>query len=178
MSIEINLIHGSKSRKNTLLNKIAAIRVFSLSFLFIVSFSSIVLFMLIALSPLPSLQQREKEEAKTLSLFNEKIVKVLLTKERVNHITTVLNTRPVYAETLQKMTAQVPGDIVVDSVKVVGSKIEMNVSSGTLVNLDMFQANMLQLNKKEKRFKKIILTGLTLDADTGKYILSLELDSV
>lgn len=178
MSTEINLLRGKKSRRNALLNKLAMLRMVSLSFLFIVSFSSIVLFMLIALSPLPSLQQRESEESKTMSFFDQKIAKILLTKERITHINGIIKTRPAYAETLQHIRAQVPEDLVVDSVKLVGNKIEVNVSGKTLEKLDSFSTNILKMNGKEKRFKRIMLTGLTLDTDTGRYVMSLELDNV
>jgi hypothetical protein len=178
MSNEINLLRGSKSHKNTLLNKLSVIRMFSLSFLFLVSFSSIVLFISIALSPLPSLQKRETDEAKSLSLFNEKIVKILLTKERVANITKILKNRPVYTETLRHITAQVPSDLAIDSVKIVGSKIEMNISSSSLGNLDTVTENIKEMNLKEKRFRKIILTGLTLDSNSSRYVVSFELDAI
>lgn len=175
---EINLLHGSTSRKNKLLSKLAAIRMVSMSFLFVISFSSIVLFILIALSPLPSLQQREIEEARTLATFDKKIVKILLTKERLTNAGKILQTRNVRAETLQKLAAQVPGDLTVNSIKLLGKKIEMSVTSKSLANLDTFTANVTEFNKREKRFKKIMLASLILDADSGKYVLSIELENV
>lgn len=178
MNNEINLLHTTKKKTNTLLSKLAAIRMFSLSFLFLISFASISLFILIALSPLPSLQQRESDEAKTQSLFHDKVAKILLTKERIADISMILKTRPVIADTLQRLVAQVPDDFTVGNVKFDGEKVEFTVSTSSLAGVDALTANVVAFNKKEKKFSKVTLTGLSLNTDNGQYVVSFALEKV
>ena len=63
MSNNINLI-GDKNRKvvSPLVKHATVLRFFAMTFLFSVSVSSMILFLLIAFSPLPALQQQEQKQ--------------------------------------------------------------------------------------------------------------------
>lgn len=175
MSTEINLLKNRVRAKSSFLTQVLALRAFSLTFLFVVSFSSIILFILVALSPLPDLQEQEKEEIKKLSLFQSRMAKVLFTKERVGHIHTLLQTRPVYAETLQSLEEQLPNEASVDTLHLDKKTVTVSVSSSSLGTLDQFAKDIMKLQTEKKRFSKITLSSLYLNPDNGRYVLDMEL---
>ncbi len=177
MNEEINLLKGKKTSASPLLSRLFALRAASLSVLFGVSFFSISLFILIALSPLQRLQDQESSEVQKVTLFHPKMAKILLTKERLGHINTILQTRPVYHELLEQVTQQLPNDTSIDTIKLETSKLTISASSPSLGNIETFISNIQELNSKKKYFGKISLLNMYLNTESGRYISILEMIS-
>jgi hypothetical protein len=175
MNEEINLLRDRKVKKTTTFNNVMAVRIVSWVFLFIVSFSSITLFILIALSPLPSLQERKKDELKTLSLFSASIGKIYYTKDRISNISNLLQRRPTYTDAIGIINKNITPDMKVSSLRVEETRIFVTVTGDNLLTFDMFIKSLLGSNTQEKQYKKISLVSLLLDGETKKYNLTLEL---
>lgn len=175
MNEEINLLKNKKISASPLLGRLFALRAASLSILFGVSFFSISLFILIALSPLPRLQDQESSEVQKVTLFHPKMAKILLTKERLVHINTVLQTRPLYHELLEQVTQQLSGDTSIDTVKLEATKLTISASSQSLGNVESFITNIQELNSQKKYFGKISLVNLYLNTESARYIVILEM---
>lgn len=175
MNNEINLLPDKTKQASRFLKKREMLHMTSIGILFLVSFLSITLFILIALSPLPSLRQREKDEAKRLSFFNEMIVKILLTKDRITQIKRLFETRLVYSNTLEIVKKHLPPNVLIEEIHTDQKTILVTVTSNSLSPLDQFIGDIVQFNRNEKTFKKIKLISLEQDFEKGKFILTLEL---
>ncbi len=175
MSSEINLLRSTKSTVSPLVGKLFAFRAFSLVLLFVISFFSITLFVLIALSPLPKLQQQEQTELQKIAFLHPKMAKIMLTRERLNQIQTILQTRPVYSELLQKVSSYIPTGADVDAVKLESGKINITVSSRSLADIEVFADGVTKSNSNKKFFSKVSQLGLFLNVETGRYVITLEL---
>jgi Tfp pilus assembly protein PilN len=172
---DINLIRHSEDKSPTFLNKVVVLRVLSFVLLFAISFFSITLFILIALSPLPSLQEQEQDAISQLAPLHPKMAKLLMTKERIGHIQNILQKRPEYSEILQQVSQQVPAEAAVDNLKLEGENISLSVSSPSLEHIDSFTGNIMRLNSENKYFSKIKILSLFLNVETNRYTLFMEL---
>lgn len=174
MNEEINLLPGKTKLTSSVLRKRQILHSIALGLLFVVSFLSVTLFILIALSPLPSLREREQEEYKRLTFYNEMIVKLLLTKDRIVNIQDVLKTRSVYSATLQDMGMKVPAGVTMDEVYLENNTLLVTLSSSSLVQIDQFLETLLESYRDSKIFKTIKLVSLQQDFKKGLYKITLE----
>lgn len=176
MNTEINLLQKKRSNAASyFLSKIVIIRLLSISILFVISLFSIMLFIFIAFSPLPSLQEREGDERKTLSEFHPKMARIVLTKERLRNVTTVLNKRIVYSEVLRSIEDILSDDAIINNFNLDSKKITIEISSLSLLPLEKLADDILTLNETKKYFSKITIFSLLLNPDKGRYELTMEL---
>src|SRR5260221_116547 len=94
MNEGINLLEPNKNtRASMFLHRLHTMRVVTVGLLFIVSVSSVILFILVALSPLPTLQRQEQYLRQTLSASKSNIVKLALVKGQTDSIDRLLTQR-------------------------------------------------------------------------------------
>ena len=172
---EINLLPGKTKHTSPLLKKRAMLHFIAIGALFTVSFSSIVLFILIALSPLPSLQQREKSEMRRLSFFSEMILKIQLTKERLTNVDNILQKRPVYSKSLKSIKDILPQGAIIEGVSLNEKALSITITSSSLSSLDKFIKTITEKESDNVNYKKIILVSIEQNFEKGKYVLTLEL---
>jgi hypothetical protein len=175
MSDEINLLPGKTKQTSSLLKKRETLRIIAIGSLFAVSFLSIILFMLIALSPLPSLRQREKDEGKRLSFFNDMIVKILLTNDRLTQIKHIFQTRPVYSQPIDVVRKLIPPNAAIEEIHLDNKIVSITISSTSLSPLDEFIRALVSYNTSSRLFRKITLVSLLQNFDKGKYMLTFKL---
>ncbi len=178
MRENINLLQNNQTEQVPLSKNTLFFRIVAFSCLFIVSFFSIILFILIALSPLPALQQREKEEVEKLKVHHATMGKMILTKERLVQIDTLIKERPLYADIIQSFQNRIPGNVVIDSVKIRGKQITVKLSSVSLEQLDSFMASILQSNVTDKKFRSIILNNIYFEGELQRYAMVMEFNQV
>ncbi len=175
MNNEINLMPEKAKHTASNLKKHYVVHYVAIGLLFIISFSSVVLFMLIALSPLPSLVQREKDETKRLSFFSEMIVKLQFTKNRVNHVNDILKLRPDYSESIDKIKNQLSENAVIEEIHLSEKVLSVTIVSPSLSVLDQFITHLTEENAISKYYKKITLVSLHKDFEKGRFVMTLEL---
>lgn len=173
MSKEINLIKNQVNPNEVKTTAKLTLRTFAFIILFGVSFLSIVLFTLIALSPLPQLQEREADEKKNLTVFRAKIARLAVAKERASAITAIMNTRHVYTKDIAAITALIPGKTTVDGIKLENKIVTLTVSSNSLEYLDHFLQNVIDTYKDKKTYAKITVNSLLLNDDLGRYVMQI-----
>ncbi len=177
MSTEINLLQ-KKNDKVALSKNALIIRGIALGSLFIVSFFSIVLFILIALSPLPALQQRVKDESKNLSFYNTIVGKMILTKERLIKTENIIENRPALSKVINTLQDQLPENMFIDSIRVEEKKVFVTFSSASLLVVDDFLTQLMEANNTNKKFQSILLTSIQHFQGSNTYIVTMELQEV
>lgn len=143
--------------------------------LFVVSLSSIGLFLLKATSSLKSLKREQNTAFSTLSLYHERAVKFLLISGRANDVSIILTKRADFYEIVNTVTKEIPKEVAVDSMEVEKTKITMSLSSRSLSAIELLFDNLLKTKYKNKNFKNITLNGIFYDAKKGTYLFSLQL---
>lgn len=175
MNNEINLMPGKISHTSPNLRKRIILQRISIGLMFIISFLSITLFILIALSPLPSLKQREREEIKRLELFNAMIVKLHRTKDKINQINKILKLRPIYAETISAVSGLLPENVDIEEVHLNNKALSLTIESTSLLSLDQLLERLTPESGKTGPYKKITLVSIKKDFEIGKFVMTIEL---
>jgi|WetSurMetagenome_2_1015567.scaffolds.fasta_scaffold97047_2 hypothetical protein len=175
MSKNINLIRNDKTGLASANNKHIVLRITAVIILFTVSFLSVMMFILIALSPLPSLKETEKSESTQLSYFNDLIVKVLLTKDRLTQVNKLINSRPVYSKSLQFIQKYLTADSTIEEVNLKEKIVSVTVASTNLQPLAILTDDIKRSNDLSKSFKDITLESLYYDDNKQKYLLIIDL---
>jgi Tfp pilus assembly protein PilN len=175
MSKGINLV-GSEKQISVKIGskKIKLLRMISLSLLFGVSGLSIILFLLIALSPLPSLQKQEQSALQTLSQYHPDIAKHMLVEERLKNSEIILAKRSVFDQTLIKIKNKLPPDATITGITMNSGEISLTVTSTSLVVLDTFLNNLITAAEQKEDFSKVILSKLTTSEGGNTYSLTIK----
>lgn len=175
MSKEINLIAQRKRGviKNKRLTKF--FRLSSAFFLFSVAFLSIAIFILKSTSPIGALQQEENSALNQISKLDQKVVKFLLLQGRLRDISSIINKRTKFDQTLNLMTKEMPSNISIVSLSVNKKNLTITLVSTSLLSLNTFIDGILNKTNRDG-FSRVMLDSLALDQKTGKYFLSVNID--
>lgn len=168
MSNSINLLADKKTNKqlSIVFTKLGMMRFIAVSLLFGISAASIILFTLIAISPLPTLQNQEKNASFTLEQQQQDIAKLVLINERADNITKLLAQRQSFDSSIDRVRSKMPAGISVTSFTVARDNISLTVSSKSLALLDQFLNKLVQATDEKKDFSRVTLADLSIDNDT------------
>lgn len=168
MSNSINLLTDKKTNKrlSVVFTKLGTLRFIAVSLLFLVSASSIILFSLIAISPLPTLQNQEKTASFTLSQQQGDIAKIMLVNERTDTISQILSKRQSFDTVIDTVRSKMPAGITVTAFTVTDGNISVTVSSRSLALLDQFLNKLIQATNEKKDFSRVTLADLSIDNDS------------
>lgn len=176
MSNGINLLDPHNKSDNALASKrVNAMRFTAIGLLFIVSASSIVLFLMVSLSPLPELKRQEHSLRLTLSEQSADIAKVAVLNERASAIDKVLKERKSYEEILKLLQEKLPSNVTINSLRVLDNSIVMTVESKSLTELDSFIVGLMQYIEEKKAFSQLTLSSLATDNVRNDYSMTITL---
>src|SRR5256885_552249 len=109
MKYGINLLENKhKATTKPVSNGLKRLRLVAIGSLFFVSAASIVLFLLIALSPLPQLQRQESESRQQLTHYNSDMLKLAIVNERAGAIGSIVASRPSYDKAIEMLKNKAP----------------------------------------------------------------------
>jgi Tfp pilus assembly protein PilN len=175
MSNQINLIPHKRTsifNRSTLLYFLQLIAGVSLC---VVVVCSVVLFVLSKSGKLLILQQQDRTVTTNLTFLQEKIVKFLLIRDRLQEISPLINHKSTIDAVLGTILDGLPSTLSVNSFALTKKSISLNVSSASLSEINTFLDYMLDKVNNKQVFKKVTIVGLTDDAAGGKYLLSLDI---
>lgn len=174
MNRGINLLKRETKTKTSLLtNKLKILRLIAMSLLFFVSVFSVILFLFIALSPLPKLQEQEKMAKSNLLTNKEDIIKLELVNDRTQRIKSIMAKRSSYEQKLSLIKSKMPHDLQLSSLTVEKRNITMLVSSASLGILDTFLNNLKKAVDREKEFSKVTMLDLSRNDEENTYFMSI-----
>lgn len=171
MNDAINLIKNNEKKIALSNKKLSIFRYLALSFLFVVSFSSITLFIFIALSPLPNLINREKQELIRISPYHEQMAQIKYLKDRLFAVSQIINKRANYSEILESFKTAVPADLKVEDLKCENKKITVVLSSNSLTSISNYIDKIASDNKL---YRSVNLMGIVKSVDSNEYTFTLE----
>lgn len=172
----INLLEDKKgSPQVAFVNKLRKLRFTAVGLLFLVATSSVMLFIFIALSPLPQLKNQEKLVVVTLSQYHTDMMKLLLIKERTTVIESILSKRRSYDQLLDAIQSRLPGGVEVRSLNIETGTLSLTVSSKSLDLLNTFTSNLANAVAEKKIFSQVILNNISVEERGGNYLAALTL---
>lgn len=176
MNEGINLLDPDKKGSSThFVHHIQKMRLFVLGLLFIVSVSSVILFTMVEISPLPQLRTQEQNLQQSLMQSQNDIVKLSIVNERMSSITSLLRTRPMLDQPLGLIEDKLSGDSTVTDIQSDDQTMTITVESPSLQSLDSFINGLVGYAQEKKGFSKVSLLDLTTDQVTNEYETTLNL---
>lgn len=174
MSKGINLL-GTEKQISVKIGsrKLKLLRITALSLLFGVSGLSIVLFLLIALSPLPTLQKQEQSALEKLSQYHPEIAKHILIQERLKNSEQILAKRSVFDQTFSKIKSRLPANITITGITMNAHEISVTVASSSLIALDTFLNSLIASAENKEDFSKVILSKFSSNEGDNQFSLTL-----
>lgn len=174
MNEDVNLI-GTKEKHEALVpeKKVQLMRFIAMLMLFSVSTAAVVLFILVALSPLPQLQKQEQSLRSALAGSHTDIGKLQLLDERVTSAGEILKARKQYDEIIAYVLQSMSGDIKITTIRMDKDALTLTVSSRSLASLDTFLNTMTTTRHGVKVFSQIMLNDLITDRESNVYMMSL-----
>ena len=176
MNKGINLL-GEKKQKplSPVLRKIEVLRVVAIGLLFTVSSASVILFLLIFLSPLPALQQKEKEALSAIAQYHNDIGKMQLIDDRLKSSAIIIKKRNNFDEKLSTIYNVMPQDLSVTGLVMREKDVEITVSSSSLSSLEKFIENLTKDSEEKKNFSEVSLKSLVTDEKKRVFVLIVNL---
>lgn len=176
MNRGINLLREKKQvTLSPALKKLRILRIIALGFLFTISCFSIILFLLIALSPLPSLQQQEKNSLSTISQYHPDMARLELIVDRLKSSMVIIQNRNNFDQTLSEVRDMMPNGLTIVALNMQEKKISLTVTSQSLTSMDTFITNLTNSVDEKKNFSQVFLAGLITDEQRKLYTLTIDL---
>jgi competence protein ComGC len=174
MNNNINLISNQNVELEKELRRLKKFRLISMICLIVVSLVSVLIFVLNLTLPLESVKKEQSATAANISLLHKKLVTYTLITDRVRNISNILSQRGNDIPQVNEILGKVPTDLSVDGLEIQTGQINISVSGTSLVPINKFIDDMISFGAKGKIIKDIIIQGLSLDASSGKYSLSMK----
>lgn len=173
MNNGINLI---SSKKHNLEKQEKIIKIFrrvAYGSLIVVAVISVGLFALNYFSPLPKVSSQEQQVTQTLLAQKSKIAKLLLLRDRLQHVDAIFLQNTSLEKTLTTIILNTPGDVNVDSLGVSSTAVGIVFTSYSLTSMNTFMDFLSNQIAEKTLFKKATISSLALDVKSGKYTLSI-----
>lgn len=167
MSSNINLL-GNKIENKTLskfFTKISILRFIATGLIFVVSVSSIILFILISISPLPALQEQEKAVGEALAQQSSDIATIAVINDRSKDISRLLAQRQSFDTIIDRVRSKMPNGMSVTAFTVTKDTLSITVASKSLSSLDQFINKLIQAAEEKKDFSRVTLGDLAIEGD-------------
>jgi len=176
MNEGINLLDPNRKKgPSLLLGRLKTTRTIVVGLLFIVSVTSVILFILVALSPLPALKKQEETLQQNLLLSKADMVKYALLQERTTEISGILAQRHTINQTIALIQSKLSSDTTVTAMQGSGNVLTLTVESPSLQSIDGFLNGLITLVQNKKTFKQVTMSELTVDQASNDYLVTVRL---
>lgn len=169
----INLLGTKKEIAVKNLPKIRLLRRIAVILLVSISAISVILFLLILFSPLPSLQREEKQAINELSASHPDIAKMLLVEDRLESSKSIIAHRSTYEKDLLKVMDNMPDGIVITGMEMKKKEISLRVTSNSLALLDTFITGLVHATREKKEFSDVTLVNLQSSDQSNTYLMTI-----
>lgn len=171
---KINLLIDTKgSGYAKLLTKLRVLRAIAIGFLFFVGASSMMLFLMIAFSPLPRLKQEEGRLTQSITSGEnqQKMDKYFIISSRLKDINMLLAQRPDIVKTYEIIERTLTGSVRVNFIDITDKTVGLNLQSRSLGDLEAVVKNLK--NIPEKPYQAVTLSGITYNVSNNTYDMTI-----
>jgi hypothetical protein len=137
---------------------------------------AVLVFVLNITLPTESVKKEQQSTIVGISLFDKKLAQYVLLDDRVKNISSLISKRKNYVPNIYKIFGKISDDTSVDMLSIQTGQLALTVSSGSLPSINKFIDDLVAFGVSGKIIKNVIIQGLTLNVDSGKYSLSIKAD--
>ncbi len=178
MNKGINLLKAKQYRFNVPSDRLGRLRVLAIGSLFIVSVTSIIILILIVLSPLPQLKRQEQDAKSLLSRSHKDIAKFLFVNKRADTIGDIFLKQKNYSKTIEALQANIPNGVEIVEFKITKDNLSFTFSSKSLKLTDLLINNVTKLVQERKEYSKVILKDFSTEDENRGFLLTLLLTNL
>lgn len=177
MSNGINLLnYKNKEKVKNAATTHKKLRIASIVLLFVVSSFSVMVFILIALSPLPELNKQYNFASFTLSQSTRDIVRLGLVNERSETIKKIIDKRPQYDKIFEYLQNKIPGSITIEAFTIKEKVIALEISSTSLSDIDKFLIEIAREDNLSIKLSKVILSKFSIDSTKNRFVANVDIN--
>lgn len=172
MNEQVNLLQNSGGRNYaSIITKLRVMRFIAVAALFITSAFSIMLFLVIAFSPLPRLVQEEERYIANLNSGEnrEKMDKYYFINSRLLDVDNLLAKRPEIITSYELVESIFTPSMKINFLDISETAITFSVSSPNLADVEESVNALSQKVKDDKQITSMTLSGITYDAKENMY---------
>ena len=175
MSKDINLLLNKNVKLLQLKKRLKGLRVIAVGFLVVVLLNSASVFLLNRKFSSSSIKKDQDSLLYKMSAFRKRQATLTIVNNRIQNISKVLNKRVDAHKIVNTILGKMPDGILVESLKYNDKTISMSFSSDSLLPLDEFINNLIDMATKKEIINTLVLDSL--DANGGKYLASISIDA-
>jgi competence protein ComGC len=172
----INLVSTNVVGLEKELKRLKIFRVVAAICLIIVSSLSVLAFVLNITLPIESVKKQQQGTLAEISLFHKKLTQYTLLSDRVKNISNIISKRENYVPQANAIFGKIPSDATIDEFNIQAGKITLGVSSTSLLSINKVIDDIVAFGAKGEIIKNVIIQGLTLSVESGRYSLSIQAD--
>jgi Tfp pilus assembly protein PilN len=171
----INLIgHNDHVSVPIASRKLKLMRAIAVLLLFGISAASIILYILIAFSPLPQVQEQERQARAVLANAHPDMTRIALLEDRITGVAAILQERHSYDKVLDSINSKMPSGITVFQINIAKKTVTLTVRSDSLDVLTTFVSN-LTASVDTNEFAKVTLNSIVSDDASGTFSLTVSI---
>ena len=175
MGKDINLIAGKNEQQEKEKKRIKLFRGIAFLCLLVVLVLSVIIFIFNLSFSTDSIKKDQTSAINSIAALSKRSGRLMAIDERLNDISNILAKRKNYSQIISEILKKAPSDVKTTSIEVGKDGVSIYVSSASLVPLNDFLNNLLEMSINKQVISNLSLTGLTADEKTGKYSLSLKM---
>ncbi|MDO8620797.1 MAG: hypothetical protein Q7R31_00720 [Candidatus Levybacteria bacterium] len=171
---DINLLVGKDANYLRQKKLLSLVRLMAFASLGIVALLSVIAFFLNSQFSPTEVKKEEDVILQNLSTLSKKQAKLFIINNRIQNITTILNSRVDYYKILNFIIGKIPAEVSIDRIEVDKKKISLTISSNSLIPINTLINNFVDMVRKKETITSLTLNSLTLSVKTSKYSISLD----
>ncbi len=175
MKRSINLLIGQQRQEAVSVGRYKSFRILSLCLLFTIAVASLSLLLLVTLSPLQQLQDSEREAIASVQNLHPQMAKLLFMHDRLASITTVLQNRHTFDETLTWIKGLLPEKASVTNYTVNAQTISLQITLPTLADADAVISSFTQALKQKQHIASLTVSNVALAPEKNNYQVTLDM---
>jgi hypothetical protein len=155
--------------------KLKLLRVIAVLLLFSISAASVILYILIYFSALPSAQQREQSALSTIAEAHPQMQKIALIQDRINGISVIMAQRNQYEKVIGSIQNKMPPGLDVYELNISKKNATITVTGTSLDLMETFLNNVVDATGPKKEYTQVTLNSIVSDDITNKYSLTISM---
>lgn len=174
MKTEINLLSASQVQASRGDKELVLLRIVSIASVIFAGISSVIIFLIVAQFSPAKIQKEQAGVIQQISAQREKQAGIILVSNRAKDLVKITEKRSRYKEVLEVVISKIPPGTTVNTMSLGEENIEVSVSSNSLIMLDQFISNFLELASTKNIIDSLTIENLSFAPDQGLYTTSIK----
>lgn len=170
---DINLVADKESSASSK-SKLKKIRSISYLVLFLVTISSVLIFILNIRYSVNSVREQQTSVLNNLSIYNESVVKLIFLNQRLADIKVIFEDKTNYQELLTSFFSTLPPSVTIESYDINEGKFNLTLSSESLLALNE-SLNTILSTANDQGISDVVLSSLTNSSSSYLMAVSMTL---